>query len=55
MKLYFLRHGIAGERTEWKGEDADRPLTGKGIQRMEEIAATMAQWGLKPDAILSSP
>lgn len=55
MKLYFLRHGLAGERSEWKSDDAKRPLTGEGKEKMERAATTIAHWGLDPDLIISSP
>ena len=55
MKLYFLRHGLAWDRTEWKGSDDDRPLTDKGKERMERGAAAMADLGLELDAIVTSP
>ena len=55
MKLYFLRHGLAGERSEWKGDDAARPLTDAGIEKMKRIAATLSQLNLGLDAIITSP
>ena len=55
MKLYFLRHGVAVERTEWKGEDAERPLSEKGRKRMIQSAAGLARLDLQLDAILTSP
>ena len=55
MKLYFLRHGVAMERTEWKGEDAERPLTKEGRKRMARSAAGLARLDLQLDIILTSP
>lgn len=55
MKLYFLRHGVAAERSEWKGEDAERPLTEGGKERMARSAAVLARLDLELDAILTSP
>ncbi len=55
MKLYFLRHGLAGERSEWKGNDFDRPLTEDGKTKMAVEAATIAKLNLGLDAILTSP
>jgi phosphohistidine phosphatase len=55
MKLYFLRHEMAADRHEWKGSDADRPLTESGMERMKRSAAMIAGLGLELDAILSSP
>ncbi len=55
MKLYFLRHGLAGDKSEWKGDDAQRPLTDEGTEKMERAAATLAQWDLNLDLIVTSP
>ena len=55
MKLFFLRHGLAADRREWKGSDAERPLTKDGMERMKRSAAMIAGLGLELDAILSSP
>ncbi|MBK9470919.1 MAG: phosphohistidine phosphatase SixA [bacterium] len=55
MKVYFLRHGLAGKRSEWKRDDAERPLTVEGIERMHRIAATLAALDLGLDAIVTSP
>ncbi len=55
MKVYFLRHGLAGERSEWKDDDAKRPLTDEGKEKTERVATTIARWGLGLDLIISSP
>ncbi len=55
MKLYFLRHGLAHDRQDWKGDDPERPLTGEGEERMTRSAATIASLDLKLEAILTSP
>jgi phosphohistidine phosphatase len=55
MILYFLRHGLAGDRAAWEGDDRERPLTKKGIQHMEATARTLKKLGVEVDAILSSP
>jgi phosphohistidine phosphatase len=39
MDCLLLRHGIAVERDEWKGADADRPLTEQGAKRVAQVAA----------------
>lgn len=53
--MYFLRHGIAADRDEWKGDDASRPLTAEGRDRMEREAKALADVGLNPDVIVTSP
>lgn len=55
MKLYFLRHGLAWDRQDWEADDSERPLTGEGRRRMEQIAATIAGLALELDSILTSP
>jgi phosphohistidine phosphatase len=55
MKLYFLRHGLAGNRDEWESDDSARPLTEEGIAKMKKSAATIAKLGLDLDLILASP
>jgi phosphohistidine phosphatase len=54
MKLYFLRHGLA-DRGEWFGSDFERPLTERGKARMAREAAAIAELGVVPDLIITSP
>ena len=55
MILYFLRHGLAGVREEWQGDDAERPLTKKGLKNMQKQARTLARLNLRLDMIITSP
>jgi len=55
MILYFLRHGLAGDRGEWTGDDFERPLTEEGKKRMAREAATLVKMSLDLDMILTSP
>jgi phosphohistidine phosphatase len=55
LKLYFLRHGQAGNRLEWHGDDSKRPLTVEGKKRMQREAATIWKLELPLDVIISSP
>ena len=55
MRLYFLRHGLAGDSTTWAGADEMRPLTPEGITRMQGSARTIAALELELDEIISSP
>ena len=54
MRLYFLRHGQA-DRSQWSGNDFDRPLTKQGKQMMAQTADTIAALDLGLDLILTSP
>ena len=55
MKLYFLRHGDAGDPQQWEGNDAERPLTDDGRRRMVLEARTMRSLELGVDRVLTSP
>ena len=55
MNLFFLRHGIAGDRADWKGDDSLRPLTSKGRSQLVLTAKVMASLGIEFDAVLTSP
>lgn len=55
LKLYFLRHGQAGSRHEWRGDDSQRPLTVEGKQSMQREAAAISKLKVPLDVILSSP
>lgn len=55
MKLYFLRHGEAGDPTQWEGNDAERPLTDDGRRRMALEARTMRRLELGVDLVITSP
>lgn len=55
MKLYFLRHGEAGDPAQWEGNDAERPLTDDGLRRMELEARTMRRLELGVDRVITSP
>lgn len=54
MILYILRHGIA-EDAPAEGDDGARKLTPKGREKMRDAAEGMRNFGLKFDAILTSP
>ena len=55
MIVYFLRHGLAGVREAWQGDDAKRPLTKKGIKNLVTQAKTLARLDLQLDVIITSP
>jgi phosphohistidine phosphatase len=55
MDCVLLRHGIAVERDEWEGPDADRPLTERGAKRVAQVATGLNRLGLQPTHVLSSP
>ena len=55
MELYFLRHGEAGKKDEWEGEDAERPLNKEGVSRMKQEAEAIAGLDLGLELIITSP
>ncbi len=56
MKLYALRHADAADHDDPRFDnDADRPLTIKGVRRAKLLAHALRQWEITFDAILSSP
>jgi 8-oxo-dGTP diphosphatase len=54
--VVLLRHGYAGERDEWTGPDAARPLDERGHRQVEALADVLAAFGpgLGPGALLSA-
>ena len=56
MELYLMRHGIAAEPFEWKGDDASRPLTDEGWEKTRRVLeAIQKKQHFKPKEIWSSP
>ena len=55
MEILFLRHGIAEARETWEGDDRARPLTGRGRKAMERTAVRLAELGVAPELIVTSP
>ncbi len=51
--FYLVRHGAAGDRGSWVGDDRDRPLSARGERQALALASEL---GTRPlDRILSSP
>jgi len=56
MKLYIVRHGIAVDREDSKcPPDPERFLTPEGIEKTRQVARGVAEVGVAPDLLLSSP
>jgi phosphohistidine phosphatase len=55
MIVYFLRHGTAERRSDWSGDDDDRPLTDAGRSALRRAGATLAALDFSADAVLTSP
>ncbi|MGO9560841.1 MAG: SixA phosphatase family protein [Acidimicrobiales bacterium] len=54
-RLYLIRHGKAGDRHRFDGDDSDRPLTTNGLRQAELLAELLGDSGAPPVRILSSP
>lgn len=54
MELYLLRHGAAADDSP-TGRDADRELTEPGRQKLRNLLTAVANGGIVPEVIISSP
>jgi phosphohistidine phosphatase SixA len=54
-ELYLLRHADAGDPEAWTGDDADRPLSGKGEKQSERLGRFLAGTAFRADVFLTSP
>jgi phosphohistidine phosphatase len=55
FELYLIRHGVAAERGDQFPDDAKRPLTARGIQRLKRAGKALEALEVSFDVILSSP
>jgi phosphohistidine phosphatase len=56
MRLYLMRHGIAIDRDDPDcPSESERYLTPKGIERTREAAEGLAEMGIAPAVLLTSP
>ena len=55
FELYLIRHGLAAERGDSYPDDAKRPLTSRGIQRMKRAGKSLVAMDVAFDVILTSP
>jgi phosphohistidine phosphatase SixA len=53
VPLIMVRHGSAGDRAEWVGDDRDRPLDDRGRGQAQELVLRLAPFPI--EAIYSSP
>ena len=54
-QLYLIRHGVAEDRGEAWPDDAKRPLTAKGADRLRKSVRGLVRLGVSLDVILTSP
>ncbi len=55
MDLFILRHAEAGKSLPAQVRDAERSLTAKGKEDLEDVARALSRLKLRPDHIISSP
>jgi 8-oxo-(d)GTP phosphatase len=53
MPLLLVRHGHAGRRSAYKGDDRDRPLSKRGAEQARALVPLLTAY--RPQRILSSP
>ncbi len=53
MLILLVRHGHAGSKAAWDGDDDVRPLNGRGLAEAEALVDVVQPFG--PTQILSSP
>lgn len=53
VPLVLVRHGSAGSRSEWQGDDAARPLDADGGSQAATLATALPAY--RPETLLSSP
>jgi len=53
VKLLLVRHGRAGHRSEWDGDDRARPLSRRGRKQADGVVAQLKDYRI--DRVLSSP
>jgi phosphohistidine phosphatase len=55
MDCILFRHGIAVDPQAWDGEEEERPLTPKGIEKTRQAAAGLLRLDVAPTVLLASP
>jgi phosphohistidine phosphatase len=55
MELFILRHAEAGKSLPARSQDAERALTAKGKEELEDVARGISRLKIDPDRIISSP
>jgi phosphohistidine phosphatase len=55
MRLYLVRHGLAGKAHHASRDDGLRPLTAAGVKRTRAVARRLKGMAVRFDAIVSSP
>lgn len=51
--FYVVRHAKAGSRSQWTGDDRQRPLTRKGVKQAEDLVSVFSKFDIT--GVHSSP
>jgi phosphohistidine phosphatase SixA len=54
MTVLLVRHGRAGRRDKWQGDDRLRPLTKRGRVQADSLVTTVAPWLGRSPLLVSS-
>jgi phosphohistidine phosphatase SixA len=55
MRVFVVRHGCAGDKGSWPGQDAERPLDGAGVRQAAALADALSSAGVGVRRIATSP
>lgn len=55
QRVYFLRHGPAGNKSEWRLKDSERPLTAEGLAEVRAVSRALAGANLGVGVVVTSP
>ena len=55
VELYLIRHGLAAQRGDGYPDDTKRPLTPRGVERLQQEAEGLVELDVTFDVILTSP
>lgn len=53
--VHLVRHAHAGDSAAWQGDDALRPLSEKGVGQATRLGLFLAERGIEPDLLVTSP
>jgi 8-oxo-dGTP diphosphatase len=53
MPVILIRHGDAGQRQDWRGDDRLRPLSTRGHRQADRLPETLRS--CLPQRVLSNP
>jgi phosphohistidine phosphatase len=55
VQLLLLRHADAGDSEAWTGDDAERPLSGKGRRQARWTGRWLGGGSRRPNVVVTSP